>query len=121
MGSEITRKLATIQRIDEIRPIEGADAIEVARVLGWDVVVKKGEFKVGDLAAYFEIDSFLPRRPEWSFLEKSCLRRMGEKEGLRLKTIKLRGQVSSGLLMKIEDLFEIKEINGEFFINTSGD
>lgn len=101
MGSEITRKLATIQRIEEIRPIEGADAIEVARVLGWDVVVKKGEFKVGDLAVYFEIDSFLPRREEWAFLEKSCLRRMGEKEGLRLKTIKLRGQVSQGLLLPV--------------------
>ena len=122
MGSEITRRLASIQRIVEIRPIEGADAIEVARVLGWDVVVKKGEFQVGDLAVYFEIDSFLPRREEWKFLEKSSLRKMGEKEGLRLKTIKLRGQISQGLLLPVTSLFERNEEDPtlwEYTINNS--
>lgn len=104
MGEEITRKLASIQEIVDVRPIPGADAIEVATVLGWDVVVKKGEYKVGDLAIYFEIDSFLPQRPEWDFLEKSCLRRMGEQVGLRLKTIRLRGQVSQGLLLPVNIL-----------------
>ena len=56
----MTRKLATIRRIDEIRPIEGADAIEAAVVGGWVVVVKKCEFKAGDLAVYLEIDSWVP-------------------------------------------------------------
>lgn len=106
MGTEISRKLASIQKITDIRPIDGADAIEVATVLGWDIVVKKDEFKVGDLAVYFEIDSFLPRRPEWEFLEKSSLRKMGDKEGLRLRTIKLRGQISQGLLISIDTLFD---------------
>ena len=43
------RKMASIRRIDEIRPIEGADAIECAVVGGWTVVIKKGDFKAGDL------------------------------------------------------------------------
>lgn len=117
MGEEITRKLASVQRVTEIRPIEGADAIEVARVLGWDVVVKKDEFKVGDLAVYFEIDSFLPRNKAWEFLEKSSLRKMGDKEGLRLKTIKLRGVLSQGLLLRIDSIFKIERIESEYYIN----
>ena len=59
MISTDSRKLATIRIADELLPIEGADAIEVARVDGWKCVVKKGEFKVGDKGIYFEIDSFL--------------------------------------------------------------
>ena len=54
------RKLASIRRIADIQPIEGADAIEVATIDGWKVVVKKDEFKVGDLAVYLEIDSWVP-------------------------------------------------------------
>jgi RNA ligase (TIGR02306 family) len=95
------RQLATIVRIESLESIPNADAIELARMVdkGWQVVVKKGEFKVGDLAVYFEIDSFLPIRPEFEFLRKSCLRTMNGKEGLRLKTIKLRGTLSQGLLL----------------------
>lgn len=104
MGSEIKRSLVSVQKVEDVQPIEGADMIEVATVLGWEVVVKKGEFQVGDLAVYFEIDSFLPRRPEWEFLEKSCLRKMGNLEGLRLRTIRLRGQTSQGLLLPLDVL-----------------
>jgi len=95
------RKLASIQRIASIRPIEGADAIEVARINNWDVVVKKNEFKVGELCVYFEIDSFLPIREEFEFLRKSSYKKMGDQEGFRLKTIRLRGQVSQGLVVPI--------------------
>lgn len=59
------RKLASVQYVHDITPIEGADMIEVAHVLGWQCVVKKGEFEVGDLGVYFEIDSFLPIKPEF--------------------------------------------------------
>ena len=52
------RKLATIRKVNEIKPIEGADMIELAIVDGWQCVVKKGEFKPGDLGVYFEIDSY---------------------------------------------------------------
>ena len=51
------RKLASIQKIIELKPIEGADRIELARVLGWQVVVGKGQYKPGDLVVYYEIDS----------------------------------------------------------------
>jgi len=95
------RKLASVQRIASIRPIEGADAIEVARINNWDVVVKKNEFKVGELCVYFEIDSFLPIREEFEFLRKSSFKKMGDQEGFRLKTIRLRGQVSQGLVVPI--------------------
>jgi RNA ligase (TIGR02306 family) len=95
------RKLASVVKIADIQPIAGADAIVVATVRGWKVVVKKDEFKVGDLAVYFEIDSFLPIRPQFEFLRKSSYKRMGSIEGFRLKTIRLRGQISQGLLTPI--------------------
>lgn len=82
------RKLASIQTISDLQPIEGADAIEVARVLGWNVVVKRGEFAVGDKIIYCELDSILPDRPEFEFLRP---------RGFRIKTIRLRGQVSQGI------------------------
>ena len=65
------RKLASIQRVREILPIEGADAIELAVVNSWKIVTKKGEFKPGDLCVYFEIDSFLPMEKDFEFLRKS--------------------------------------------------
>jgi RNA ligase (TIGR02306 family) len=100
------RGLATIRVVEELKPIEGADKIEAARVGGWWVVVKKGEFQVSDLAVYFEIDSFLPQRPEFEFLRKNSLRKNWDgSEGFRLKTIKLRGQLSQGLLLPILSLY----------------
>lgn len=94
------RKLASIQVIADIRPIEGADAIEVARINNWDVVVAKNVgHKVGDHVVYCEIDSFLPIREEFEFLRKSSYKKMGDQEGFRLKTIRLRGQVSQGLIL----------------------
>ncbi len=99
----IERKLATVVKIADIQPIVGADAIVVAKVKGWNVVVKVNEYKVGDLAVYYEIDSFLPIRPQFEFLRKSSYKRMVSTEGFRLKTIKLRGQLSQGLLTPIPD------------------
>jgi len=97
------RKLASVVKIVDIQPIVGADAIMVAKVKGWNVVVKKGEFNVGDLAVYYEIDSFLPIRPQFEFLRKSSFKRMGTAEGYRLRTIKLRNVLSQGLLTPIPD------------------
>ena len=102
------RKLASIQRIWKIEPIEGADRIELAYVLGWQCVVNKDQFKPMDLAVYFEIDSFLPIRPEFEFMRSSSYRRtdiMGE--GFRLRTMRFRGQISQGLLLPIEQFPEI--------------
>jgi RNA ligase (TIGR02306 family) len=94
------RKLATIRQITNIRPIEGADMIELAIVDGWNVVVAKNVgHKVGDMVVYCEIDSFLPIREEFEFLRKSSYKKMGDQEGFRLRTIKLRGQISQGLII----------------------
>jgi len=97
------RKLASVVKIVDIQPIPGADAIVVATVKGWKVVVKVNEYKVGDLAVYYEIDSFLPIRPQFEFLRKSSYKRMASSEGFRLKTIRLRGQISQGLLTPIPE------------------
>ena len=95
----MTRKMATVRKISELRPIEGADAIEAAVVGGWVVVVKKGEFKAGDLAVYLEIDSWVPNTLA-PFLSKGSEPRMYNGVlGERLRTVKLRGQVSQGLLI----------------------
>ena len=102
------RNLATIRRIKEIKPIEGADAIELAVVDGWQVVVAKNVgHQVGDLVVYCEIDSFLPIEPEFEFLRKSSYKKMGDQEGFRLRTIKLRGQVSQGLIIPLKDAYSL--------------
>lgn len=95
------RKLATIRKIDALTPIVGADAIECATVGGWKVVVKKGEYTVGDLAVYLEIDSWVPTELA-SFLSKGKEPRVYEGiQGERLRTVKLRGQLSQGLLLPL--------------------
>lgn len=98
------RKLATIRKIDALDPIEGADKIEVATVGGWKVVAQKGLYVVGDLAVYFEIDSWIPETLA-PFLVKGKEARVFEGvKGERLKTIKLRGQISQGLLMPMREI-----------------
>jgi RNA ligase (TIGR02306 family) len=86
------RKLASVQKIIAVNDIPGADNIQVASVLGWKCVVKKGEFKHNDLCIYCEVDSILPPRAEFAFLEA---------RGYRIKTIKLKGQVSQGICFPI--------------------
>lgn len=93
------RKLASIQKILKIEPIENADAIEKATVLGWSLVVKKGEFKVNDLCCYIEIDSMLPVADWNEFLHSKA-----KEDKIRIKTIRLRGQISQGLALPINIL-----------------
>jgi len=94
------RKLASVRIISDIQKIPDADMIELAIVDGWKVVVAKNVgHKVGDAVVYCEIDSFLPIKEEFEFLRKSSYKKMGDQEGFRLKTIKLRGQVSQGLIL----------------------
>ena len=91
------RKLATIRKIDNLLPIEGADLIVTAVIDGWTVVVKKNEFTVGGLCVYFEIDSFLPDgNPAWQHLVEKHTRMFEGNRGHRLKTVRLRGQLSQG-------------------------
>src|SRR5262249_27544345 len=105
------RKLASIQTITAAEPIAKADAIERLRILGWWVVAKKGEFKPGDNVVYCEIDSLLPERPEFEFLRANCFKpaivngdEVIQRAGFRIKTVKLRGQVSQGICFPLSIL-----------------
>jgi RNA ligase (TIGR02306 family) len=91
------RKLASIQKIVALDPIEGADAIERATVLGWQLVVKKNDFQVGDLVVYCEIDCLMPNKPVFEFLKP---------RGMRVRTIRLRGQISQGICFPLSILPE---------------
>lgn len=113
------RKLASVQKISDIRPIEGADRIELAQVEGWQCVINKGQFQKGDLAVYFEIDSFLPVKSQYEFLRGNSFRKnelLGE--GFRLRTMKFRGQISQGLLMPLSQLPELKNITDSIAAGT---
>ena len=101
------RQLVTLETISEINPIPDADAIEVAKVRGWNVVTKKGEFQPGDEVLYFEIDSFLPiSDPRFSFLEPRGVRVQDGVTGHVLKTVRLRGQYSQGLIKPVSEFPE---------------
>mgnify|MGYP005990995365 CR=1 FL=1 len=102
------RKLASIKKIDKLEPIEGADRIELATIGGWKVVVAKDVgHQEGDSVVYCEIDSFLPIEPEFEFLRKSSYKKLVDgTEGFRLKTIRLRGQYSQGLILPIDVLLK---------------
>lgn len=99
------RKMARIVRVNAINPIEGADAIEVANIGGWKVVVKKDEFQVNSLAVYCEIDSWISHSLAPFLTKEGQLPKVyNEVEGQRLRTIKLRGQISQGLLLPVSVL-----------------
>lgn len=93
------RKLASIQIINNILPIEGSDFIEQIQVLGWNLVAKKGEFSINDKCIYIEIDSVVKDCPEFEFLRKYKF---------RVKTQKIRGVISQGLAIPLK-MFNISE------------
>ncbi|CUI03862.1 RNA ligase (ATP) [Massilia antarctica] len=95
------RKLATVRKVIDIAPIPGADAIECVTVDGWKVVSKKGEYQIGGNALYLEVDSWVPEVLA-PFLCKDK-REFNGVAGARLRTIKLRGQISQGLLLPAPD------------------
>lgn len=107
-----TRKLVTIQQISAITDIPGADFVAVATIQGWQVIVKKTEFKVNDLCLFYEIDSFLPLEPRYEFLKKTT--KFDGKEGYRLKSIKLRGVLSQGLALPLSMFPEITTTKLDF-------
>ena len=102
------RKLASIQRVLAIEPIPNADAIELARIQGWQCVVKKGEFHIGDTGIFLEIDSIPPDEERFGFLwcpkDGSVI---AQPASFRLRTLRLRGVLSQGLLMPLAHFPEI--------------
>ena len=100
----MARKLASIQIIKAIEPIPNADSLELATVLGWKCVVKKGEFAVNEAVCYFEIDSLLPVTGQFAFMAPRGTRAIEDGSvGYRLRIVRLRGQISEGLVMKTAD------------------
>lgn len=96
------RQLASIRTIREIQPIAGADFIVAIQVDGWKCIAKKGEFNVGDMGVYFEIDSFLLGSDErFAFLAKQFINFEGT-IGARIRTIKLKGQLAQGLMLPLQ-------------------
>lgn len=93
-------KLASIETISEVTPHPNADRLEVAKVLGWQTVIRKGEFKAGDNAVFVVIDTILPRAPWSEFL----VDQKRPDKPIRLNTVKLRGQHSQGLLLPLSVL-----------------
>lgn len=98
---------ASIQRILEVKPVENADSLDKVYVLGWQVVVKRGEFKPNDLCVYIGIDTIVPARPEFAFLAK---------EKFRIRTKKFRGALSQGLCLPLTVLKNYGQ-----FLNENGD
>ena len=82
------RKLASIQRIDDIQPIEGKDRIAMARIKGWNVIIQKSEFNVGDKCVFLEIDSVLPEKSWFEFMRQ---------RKFRVRTLKFGNAISQGL------------------------
>jgi len=101
------RILASFQIITKLTPIPGADRIETARILGWDVVVRKSEFVVGEMCVYFEIDSVLPLKPWSEFLYNE-----NEPDApIRLRTVRLRKQISQGLAVPPRFINKLSDVD----------
>lgn len=104
------RKMVAIKEIIQISPIDNADKLELATVDGWEVVVPKGKHHKGQKVAYFEIDTVLPKsNPLFDdFTSKSSKSSVNPQgniiKGHVLKTIKLRGQISQGLVMSLDEI-----------------
>lgn len=97
------RKLATIQTISDMFEADNADALEYALVRNWNVIVRKGDFDPEDKVIFIEPDAFLPVRKEFEFLRKNTFKTMimpdgSKREGFRIRTVKLRGNISQGLI-----------------------
>ncbi len=108
------RQLVSVQKIVSTAPIEGADRIEIANVLGWQCVTQKSNgFKPGDLVAYFEVDSLVPLDvPEFAFLRKK-----DTDTHARIKTIKLKGKFAQGLILPLDTIREVIKNKGMVKLN----
>ena len=88
-------KLATIQKILDVQPCPNSDNLDLVKVLGWQVVTKRGEYSIGDLVVYICIDTVLPERPEFEFLRN---------KNFRIRPIRLRQQESAGICFPLSIL-----------------
>jgi len=106
------RKLASIQEVVDIQPIKGADRIEVVTVLGWKCVTKKGEFSIGEKVVYVEVDSVMPDNGNYEFLRE---------RKFRVRTIKLKKQISQGLVLPLSVFDSLSPKVSSGFMNINDD
>jgi len=113
MPERTYRQLVTVETISDVQPIPDADAIEVVTVRGWRVVVRIGEFEVGDSCVYFEIDALLPMSdPRFAFLTPRGTKEVDGRTYHRLKTARLRGVYSQGLVLPLSAFPELAATHG---------
>lgn len=109
----MTRKLASIQQIADIQKHENADNLEVATILGWQCVVQKGQFEIGQTIVWIEIDAWVPHALA-PFLSKGKEPREYKGiQGERLRTVKLRGQLSQGLVLPLNPATRFFQIDDD--------
>lgn len=105
------RKLVTVRTIDDVLEHPNADKLEIYVIGGWRIVDRKGVYKSGDNVFYAEVDSMISvDNPDFSFLSSRSLKVKDGKSYHRLKTVKLRGEVSQGLIFPLEFLIICMEI-----------
>lgn len=109
------RILAKVVEVDDVIPHSNADSLELAIIGGWQCCVKKEEFKKGEKAVYFEIDSMLPvEDPLFSFLQaRGSLKEVDGKQYSRIRTIKLRKELSQGLLIPLPEQFSKAKVGDD--------
>ena len=105
-ADESARSLASVQIVEHIDPHPNADRLELATILGWQVIITKGEAEIGQKVVYCEIDSQLPWDAEW--LPTAVRNRVKKGKPFPIKTIKLRGELSQGLIVPMDN-FEFQE------------
>ena len=113
LNSNGERELAYVARIEDVKPIPNYDRVEYARIgAGWWVIVKKDEFKVGDLCIYFEVDSKVPETEPFMFLES---------RHFKVKTLKMCKVISQGLIIHPSEFnFNRELVEGEFLTKELG-
>lgn len=113
LNKDNVRELCYLVEIDAIEPIEGKDRVEAAVIGGWRTMVKKGDFQPGDLGIYFEVDSKVPEKEPFTFLEKYHY---------KIKTQKFKNFYSQGLLMHPNDFGWLVEKNdsGLYVVDADG-
>ncbi len=93
-----------IVSIDSVEKHPNADRLDLANIKGWQCVIGKDTFKGGDLAVYFPIDSILPPELEVKLFPIESKIKLTKS---RIRTIKIRGAISQGLLIPVDDLLPI--------------
>lgn len=108
----MSRKLASIEKITALEPIKNKDRIELATILGWHVIVGKGDFKVGDLCIYIEYDVLLPIKPEFEFLRERTYSK--KYNGFRIKNMKMAGVYSEGIVFPVNTLPDVNSVKDKY-------